>query len=223
MDTVPHRNASESLFVPGNRCLLILMGQRYLVSIQKADDDSIAVSFPIRDFPVEGMRVDLEFHDTEGYTRFESEVMVAPRDVGDSLILRRPPEFLRNYHRGSWRVPVDFKASVKGHVHPRRLHVPVVNLSTGGMLLLTDAEMEIGDMMEARLPLPALEDEPFTCQVIHRADATKAMAGRVQVGCTFVSPDPTCIKSVSNYILERLKELGPGFSPLGSSRSEIDV
>lgn len=223
MDTVPHRNVSESLFVPGNRCLLILMGQRYLVSIQKADDDSLAVTFPIRDFPVEGMRVDLEFHDTEGYTRFESEVMVAPKALGDNLILRRPPEFLRNYHRGSWRVPVDFKASIKGHVHPRRLNVPVINLSTGGMLLLSDAPLAIGDMLEARLPLAALEQDHLTCQVLHRADATKSMAGLAQVGCSFVSPDPTCIKAVSDYILERLKELGPDFSPFGSHRTEHDA
>jgi len=215
LDTQRQNNAQETLFIPGSRCLLILMEQRFLVSIQKADEDTISVTFPIRDFPVEGMRVDLEFHDTEGYTRFESEVLVAPRDVGDSLVLRRPPEYLRNYHRGSWRVPVDFKAYVKGHVHPRRLHVPVVNLSTGGMLILTDAPLAEGDMMEAHLPLPELEDEPFTCQVVHLAGAANSKAGLSQAGCAFVSPDPMSIKSVSNYILERLKVLGPQFSPSG--------
>lgn len=212
----------DTLFVPGNRCLLLLMGQRYLVSIQQADENSVSVSFPIRDFPVEGMRVDLEFHDLEGYTRFESEVMVAPKALGDSLVLRRPPEVLRNYHRGSWRVPVDFKASVKGHVHPRRLSVPVINLSTGGMLLLTDAPLEVDDMLETKLPIPELEDEPFTCKVVHRADAAKSLGGLMQVGCSFVSPDPTSIKAISNYIMARLKELGPEHSPLGSHQSQSD-
>jgi hypothetical protein len=221
LDTVPQNTGSDSLFVPGNRCLLLLMGQRYLVAIQKADDDSISVSFPIRDFPVEGMRVDLEFHDTEGYTRFESEVMVAPKDIGDFLVLRRPPEFLRTYHRGSWRVPVDFKASIKGHVHPRRLNVPVVNLSTGGMLFLSDAEVAVGDMIEALLPLDTLGKEPLTCQIIHRADPKQSLGGLVQVGCSFVSPDPTLIKGISDYILTRLKELGPEHSPLGNSQNDI--
>lgn len=223
LETAPQNKASESLFVPGNRCLLILMGQRYLVSIQRADEDSLSVSFPIRDFPVEGMRVDLEFHDTEGYTRFESEVLMAPKALGDSLVLRRPPEILRNYHRGSWRVPVDFKASIKGHVHPRRLTVPVINLSTGGMLILTDAPLETDDMLETILPLPELDKEIFTCKVVHRADAEKSLGGLVQVGCTFVSPDPTNVKAVSAYIIDRLKELGPGFSPVGSQRSSRDA
>jgi hypothetical protein len=213
----------DTLFVPGNRCLLLLMGQRYLVTIQKAEDDSLSVSFPIRDFPVEGMRVDLEFHDTEGYTCFESEVMRAPKEVGDSLVLRRPPEFLRNYHRGSWRVPVDFKTSLKGHVHPRRLNVPVVNLSTGGMLILTDAPMEVGEMLEAKLPVPTLEGNPVTCKVVHRADAAQSLGGLVQVGCTFVSPDPTSVKAISDYILERLKELGPEHSPFGNQNTESDA
>ncbi len=223
MDTVSQRSSSENLFVPGNRCLLLLMGQRYLVSIQDVAEESVTVSFPIRDFPVEGMRVDIEFHDTEGYTRLESEVLVAPKEIGDGLVLRRTPEFLRTYHRGSWRVPVDFKASVKGHVHPRRLSVPVINLSTGGMLLLTDSEMTVGDMLEAMVPVPTVEKDPFTCEVIHRADATHSLGGLVQVGCRFVSPDPTSVKAISNYILERLKDLGPEHSPLGSHRTESDA
>jgi hypothetical protein len=223
VDTVSQRSSSENLFVPGNRCLLLLMGQRYLVSIQEVGEESVTVSFPIRDFPVEGMRVDIEFHDTEGYTRLESEVLVAPKEIGDGLVLRRTPEFLRTYHRGSWRVPVDFKASVKGHVHPRRLSVPVINLSTGGMLLLTDSEMTVGDMLEAMVPVPSVEKDPFTCEVIHRADANQSLGGLVQVGCRFVSPDPTSVKAISNFILERLKDLGPEHSPLGSHRTESDA
>jgi hypothetical protein len=50
-------NPQDHLFVTGNRCLLLIMGQRFLVSIQKVTDNTIEVSFPVRDFPVEGMRV----------------------------------------------------------------------------------------------------------------------------------------------------------------------
>ena len=118
---------------------------------------------------------------------------------------------------------MDFKASVKGHVHPRRLNVPVINLSTGGMLFLTDASMEIGEMLEARLPVPTLEDDPVTCKVVHRADAAQSPGGLVQVGCTFVSPDPTSVKGISDYILERLKELGPEHSPFANQHTENDA
>lgn len=205
--------ATERFFVPGNRCLLLIMEQRFLVSIQDVTENSIEVSFPIRDFPVEGMRVDLEFHDLEGYTRFESEVLVAPKEVGDFLVLRRPPAYVRNYHRGAWRVPVDFKAEVKGHVHPRRLHVPVVNLSTGGLLMLTDAEMAVDDMLDVTLPVPALEGERMTCKVVHIAEESKKSSGLSQVGCSFVSPDPQSIKTLSDFIWKRIRELGPNFSP----------
>lgn len=207
-------NASDNLFVPGSRCLLIIMDQRFLVSIQNVSDSSIDVSFPVRDFPVEGMRVILEFHDMEGYTRFESEVMVAPKEVGDYLVLRRPPAYVRNYHRGSWRVPVDFKASVKGHVHPRRMNVPVINLSTGGILMLTDGEFAVDDMLEADLPIPELAQEKLTCKVVHRADSPKGNDGLSQVGCTFVSPDPEVLKVISAYIWDRIKALGPNYTPM---------
>jgi len=189
------------------------MKQRFLVGIQHVTDDTIEVSFPVRDFPVEGMRVDLEFHDLEGFTRFESEVIQAPKELGDFLVLKRPPAYVRNYHRGSWRVPVDFKAEIKGHVHPRRLHVPVVNLSTGGILILTDSDLAVDDMLEASLPVPELEGEKLTCKVAHRAEEALP-SGMVQVGCTFVSPDPAAIKIISGYIWDRIKTLGPAFSPM---------
>jgi hypothetical protein len=209
-------NSQDHLFVSGNRCLLLIMGQRFLVSIQKVTENTIEVSFPVRDFPVEGMRVDLEFHDMEGFTRFESEVLTAPKDLGDFLVIRRPPAYVRNYHRGSWRVPVDFKAEFKGHVHPRRVHVPVVNLSTGGLLVLTDGGFEVDDMLEATIPIPELAGEKMTCKVAHRASEAQAVDGLVQTGCTFVSPDPACIKAIAVYISNRLKELGPEFSPIGA-------
>lgn len=209
-------NPQDHLFVTGNRCLLLIMGQRFLVSIQKVTENTIEVSFPVRDFPVEGMRVDLEFHDMEGFTRFESEVLTAPKELGDFLVIRRPPAYVRNYHRGSWRVPVDFKAEIKGHVHPRRIHVPVVNLSTGGILVLTDSEFEVEDMLEAAIPIPDLAGEKMTCKVAHRAVEAQAVDGLVQMGCTFVSPDPTSVKAIALYISNRLKELGPEFSPIGA-------
>lgn len=216
MSTSTDSNSQDHLFATGNRCLLLIMGQRFLVSIQKVTENAIEVSFPVRDFPVEGMRVDLEFHDMEGFTRFESEVLTAPKELGDFLVLRRPPAYVRNYHRGAWRVPVDFKAEIKGHVHPRRLNVPVVNLSTGGILVLTDSEMEVNDMLEAALPIPDLAGEKMTCKVVHRAPESQNIDGLVQMGCTFVSPDPTALKAIANYISSRLKELGPEFSPIGA-------
>ncbi|MBX3177367.1 MAG: PilZ domain-containing protein [Candidatus Hydrogenedentes bacterium] len=206
-------HAADKFFAPGNRCLLIIMKQRFLVSIQSVTENSIEVSFPVRDFPVEGMRVFLEFHDLEGYTRYESEVLVAPKEPGDFLVLRRPPDYVRNYHRGSWRVPVDFKAEVKGHVHPRRLHVPVVNLSTGGMLLLSDSAMEVDDVIESWLPIPELEGEKMTCKVVHRHE-NRQDGGLPQVGCAFISPDPTNLKVISNYIWDRIRALGPDYPPV---------
>ena len=191
------------------------MGQRFLVSIQKVTEETIEVSFPVRDFPVEGMRVDLEFHDMEGFTRFESDVLTAPKELGDYLIIRRPPAYVRNYHRGSWRVPVDFKAEFKGHVHPRRVKVPVVNLSTGGLLVLVDGGFEVEDMLEATIPIPGLVGEKMTCKVAHRSVEPHGADGLVQMGCSFVSPDPESIKAIATYISNRLKELGPDFSPIG--------
>ncbi|MBI2425471.1 MAG: PilZ domain-containing protein [Candidatus Hydrogenedentes bacterium] len=200
-------NDLDSCFVVGNRCLLMLMKERFLVSVLSVDDVTVRVSFPTRDFPIEGMYVELEFHDANGYTRYETEVLKAPEGVGDGLILKRPFEHLRTHHRSSWRVPVEFDADVKSHVHPRKYSCRVLNLSIGGMLLSTHAPFELGETVESTFEIPGSVRDTLTAKVVHvdRADGEE----NGMIGLEFISPDPVLSKSISQYIWGRVKELHP--------------
>lgn len=198
-------------FQDGKRCLVILSGERFLVTILRVDEDRIQVTFPTSDFPIEGMHVDLEFHDDQGYTAYESEVLETPKEVGDGLVVRRPPsDTIRNNHRSAWRVPADFQVTMKHHVHPRRVEVPVINISAGGMLLKTGMRVEVGDSIDLRFTLPGeLEEDTLLARVMHVFSPPGSEDSENLVGLLFVNPEQASRKALSNYIWRRLRELDP--------------
>lgn len=201
----------ESHFKEGSRCLVILSGQRFLVTILKVDEERIQVTFPTSDFPIEGMYVDLEFHDDKGYTAYESEVVDTPKEVGDGLVVKRPPaDTIRNSHRSAWRVPADFSVRMKHHVHPRRVEVPVVNVSAGGMLLKTEMDVAVGDSIDLQFTLPGgSKEDTLLGRVMHVSTPPDMTGDEKMVGLHFVSPEPESRKSLSNYIWRRLREMDP--------------
>ncbi len=200
-------NTADQQFQPGTRCLLVLMGRRFMVGILNVAEDSLRVSFPMDELPMDGMRVELEFHDERGYTRYETEVVQGPQEVGDGMVLRRPPASSRFRHRSSWRVPVGFRAELKGHVHPRRYEGTVRNISAGGALIKTKAAVDVGDNIEITLHLPNQSPEAVLGEVVHCPADTSPGAGRI--GVRFISPDPTTAKILNTFVWKRLRELQP--------------
>lgn len=194
----------NSLLQPGSRCLLVVMGKRFLVSVLHANDAAMRVSFPIRDFPIPGMRVDLEFHGDRGYAHCETEVLEATGEIGEGLLLKRPAASLWNQHRTSWRVPVALQAKVKSHVHPRRVDVKVINLSSGGLLLLTSHPLEHGENVDVELDLGGATI-PLLGQVAHIAAPQDD--GQTPVGIRFISTDAQDRQQINNYVWRKLRDL----------------
>jgi c-di-GMP-binding flagellar brake protein YcgR len=209
MLTTPGRSEEATHFTEGTRALLILMGQRFLVTVLNANTDTLRVSFPVQDFPLEGMYVNLEFHDDLGYVTYETEVIESPKQPGDGLLIRRPPESVRTHHRTAWRVSADFRVEIKGHVHPRRYEAPVINLSSGGLLVRTDAPLNFGDNVDVEFNLTDEHRHRALAQVMHVNVLEKSQGGIPLVGLKFVNPDPELTKSVTHYIWRRLRQTHP--------------
>jgi hypothetical protein len=204
MSTITNTTGADSHFVAGNRCLLLVLDQRFLVGVLQVTADTIRTSFPLRDFPVEGMYVSLEFHDEQGYTRYDSEVLSPPRKVGDGLLLKRPQDQERNCHRGAWRLEMEIQANVKSHVHPRRKDATIVDISAGGALLSTEAALEIEENFDLTFILPQHEPMTMTSRVVHVPETQKTERA---LGVKFVSPDPVNVQSISKYIRAQLRHL----------------
>jgi PilZ domain len=193
----------------GNSCLLSVMNQYFMVDLVAVGEETIRVSFPGRDYPIEGMSVDLEFHDNNGFDSYRTQVVVGPDKSAGSIVLVRPTEPMRNQHRDSCRVPTDLTVQVKDQVHVRRYDASLINLSAGGALLGTDAPFDFSTTVEISLSLPGEATHSVLGHVMHIAEGTpeaQGLGGKL-VGARFVGLDPAASRSLNRFIWQRLRDL----------------
>jgi hypothetical protein len=203
-------DGTSSHFEIGNQGLLLFMGERYLFSVIDNAENALRVSFPVSDFPAEGMSVTLEFHDEAGYAAYETEVLENTHRHGDGLLLRQPTETTRTHHRNSWRIPTDFRVQLKDQVHPRWHECPVINLSAFGLLVRVEADLKPGDNVDLRVTLPeATESAPGVGKVIHVEEVTHLHDGAILAGIQFVTLEPATAEALAHYVWRRLRELNP--------------
>lgn len=196
MTTGANHEASLPLAV-GNRCLLALMGQRFLVRVCELSETTVRVSFPSRDFPIEGMQVELEIHDDDGYHVMLTEVVETPRGTSEGLLLQRPRQCRKNRHRSYWRFVVDIKAEIKPHVHPRSYPASLVDLGEGGALLRCGAPVEMEEIVDITFTLPDGDAVTLTARALHQPESEEAVPENVPVlGFMFVNPDPGGVKRI---------------------------
>lgn len=217
---MPERTSAVSGINLAGRCLLLLTGQRFLVSVLTVGEDWIKVTFPAADFPIEGMYVTLEFHDDEGFTVFESEVLESPREPGDGLTLRLPDDAHRNSHRTAWRVPANFNASIKGHVHPRVHEVEVIDVSSGGLQVSTQIDLAMGENVDVSFRLPGGDEHKALGAVAHVIRPQSDTQAPLHAGIRFINPEPETVRALKAYIRQRIAQLGP--NGVGPRRRSAD-
>ncbi len=188
----------------GSQCLLVLEDRRCLVAVLSAQQDTVRVSFPTRDYPPEGARVGLEIHDEHGYASYACEVLEAAREVGDGLLLkRRPAEDSRIQHRQAWRADTSFPVHVKRHAHPRPLTGRTRNISALGMLLETECPLETGENFDFTIELPG---GPIQGVGIVVEAGAQTGGEPAQYGVRFVGMDRPAAQAISSEVWRTLRQ-----------------
>jgi len=201
---------AESKLKPGAHCLMTVTGRNFMVEILEVTDDRIRVSFPGIDYPVEGMLVDLEFHDRDGFLYSQSKVLAGPYKEGDGVLLERPHKLQQSRHRDSVRVPSDLEAEVRDQVHVRKYVAYVRNISTGGALIESPGDFGSGETLEMSLMLPDSDPQKLLAQVLYKIGTEETDSGLLHsYGTTFVGYEPGAGRMVTQYIWNRLKQLYP--------------
>jgi c-di-GMP-binding flagellar brake protein YcgR len=200
----PAAEASQH-FRKGERCILLIMGERYLVTLLEVDEEKLRVTYPSAHFPVEGMYVILEFHDEEGFSTYESEVLETPKDYGDGLVLKRPHADVRASHRRTWRAPAGFNAEIKAHVHPKRQNVKVIDVSAGGMQIESGGDWGLGHNLDIEFDLPGRGHHKVLGVVAHilRREDTQ------RIGVRFINPEPETTHALVEYIWLQIHRTHP--------------
>ena len=199
---------SNPHFRMGSRGLLVFMDQRFLISVLDVSERGIRVSFPVSEFPQEGMYVNLHFQDASGHTCYESEVLAAARETGDGLLLKWPLSVDLGHHRNWWRIAADFRVRIKDHVHPRNVEGAVIDISGGGMLVRTSNGYDTGDNLDLRFRLPGDTTEYYALgQVVHTVMVQHNREEAQHAGIRFVNLEPRTSQALSRYVWHRLREL----------------
>ena len=204
------KNDAEHLIQPGKSCLLNVMDERFLVQILEVAEHSLRVSFPGQDYPVEGMRVHLEFHDENGFDSFAADVLQGPNDGSNSILLQRPTANRRTRHRRSCRVPTDLTVQVKDQVHVRKYDAEVLNLSGGGALISSEGPFDFSTTLEMTLSIPGEPICTVHAHIIHIAPSGEGHQGAPKFfGLRFIDVEPAVAQCLHRYIARRLRELYP--------------
>jgi len=173
------------------------MGQRFLVEILDVAQDTIAVSAPGSDYPIDGMGVTLEFHEFGSVVSYHTRVVVGPRQKGDPVILQRMAGLARKHHRRAWRVSLDAYAHLRRHGDIHYQAARIVNISTEGALIETSADLELNDLFDLRLALPG-EPSHWVLGRVIRAEPSESDAR--QFGVLFVELSVAAKRSLTTHI-----------------------
>jgi c-di-GMP-binding flagellar brake protein YcgR len=204
------RPSREAKLCKDSECLLNVAGRHFLVKILEVTVETVRVSFPARDYPVEGMRAYLEFHDDDGFYYYASQVLKGPTAKGDGLVLYRLSGLKRSMHRGSFRVPTDLTVQVRDQVHARKYNAALLNISAGGALIQTEAPFDFSTTIELTLSLPGEPTHMILSQVVHTSAGTaKGAPCAHHFGVRFVNIDRDAEQSVTRFVSTRLQDLYP--------------
>jgi hypothetical protein len=212
---LPRRSAGlDSTSAPeiavGTTCLMTVTDRLFMVKIVDVTNDTIRVTFPGIDYPVEGMLIDLEFHDLTGFSYYQAIVLEGPQKVGDGILLEKPTDAKRIRHRDSCRVATDLKAELKDQAHVKTHPARIMNLSTSGALIETEAYFELDTTLEVKMTLPDNTTHDIIVQIVHVNDTVQSESQPVHCyGTRFVGYEPGTGRDITRYIWAQLKTLYP--------------
>ncbi len=193
----------------GNTCLVTVLDDHFMSRILDVTDDTIGVSFPAADYPIEGMLVELEFHDKHGFNRYPAQVVAGPTIESGQILLKRPTQCFRSQHRSSCRVPTDLTVQVKDEVHVRRYDADLLNLSGGGALIRTHAPFDYDTTVDITVSLPGESTHTVLGKIVHFAEEDRHREHPTMklFGIRFIGLDPGVQESITRYLWARLRDL----------------
>ncbi len=199
-----------TLLQKGRRCFVRLMGRLHQVEILGVEDKTIWVSFHGKNYPVEGIGVDLEFHRDTGYVSYHTRVLRGASHPGDGLLLERSESIEERHHRQSWRVSTDMVVAVHVEGAPRAFSARMVNLSTGGMAIQTYARLPLHSAVAIQADLPNQPGLHLQGRVVHGKEGTALTRNpNQQYGIKFSGLSKETARALTYYLWGRIRESKP--------------
>jgi len=194
-------------FHEGAQCLLRVMDQQFWVRVTEVGEEAVRVSFPGHDYPLEGMTVELEVHEEDGYRIFKTRMTGRGANFDEGIILAFPMKQQQRVHRTTARVETNLPIEIKDTASTRKYSGVLTNLSQSGGQFITEGPFDFDSTIELALNLPGEPTHTLLGQVRH-VDAERG-SGQRTIGIRFISPDAESTAAVERYIVRLLREQYP--------------
>jgi len=191
------------------RGYLRLGEKRLPVEVLAYAKDTVGVSFPHAQFLENGMKLDLEFQESDRLVVYHMQVVVAPIDPGDGVILQRVKGAMYAEKRCTWRVTLDEAIGLHRRGDPRPSNARVLNLSCEGAYLETPCALRVGDVVDLLLSLPELPSHEVSGKVVRVEPRGPDSNGAGRYGVYFVELFPEARRTLTYFMWKRLRELYP--------------
>jgi len=202
----------------GARGFLIVLDERFVVTVLEVGHDSLLASFPGGDCPAEDMHAVLEFHDPTGYNTYDTSIVGRPIQSGSAVLLAKPLGYRRMQHRTGCRVPTDLTVQVRDADSLRCYDAALIDISNGGGLIETRAPLKKDALAVATLSLPEEPVYRLTARVVHVVDDPSYGPRGVHLyGLAFIETPPEVDNGIHRYARHQLEESH------GASRAAVPV
>lgn len=195
----------------GKELLMTVAGRNFLVEVVDLRSESLRVTFPGIDYPVQGMQVELEMHEPAGFSYYQTTVKKGPLKEGDGVVLEIPAPPRRSMHRDTFRVPTDLKGEVLGPGDDHWTRATVTNLSAGGAYIeMKDESYTEGTTVDLALLLPGDSRRVVQAQILHVVEPREENGQYYYAyGTRFTGYEPGAGREITQYIEGLLRDLYP--------------
>lgn len=157
-----------------------------------------------------GMQVALELCSNRGCLVLQTEIIEVPESAVEGILLAIPENVSNIFLRQFWRMPINLPAEVKPHAHPRKIKAMIRNISAGGMFVIIEEPLEVGDVVEVFFSLKdSITGKERLFRLLGSVTHVSLSGKENQVSLKFVGMDPEDEKQINEFVIKTLRASCP--------------
>lgn len=157
-----------------------------------------------------GMQVALELCSNRGCLVLQTEIMEVSDSAEEGILLAIPENLSNIFLRQFWRIPINLPAEIKPHAHPRKIKAIIRNISAGGMLIVIEESLDVGDSVEVFFSLKhSVTGKERKFRLLGSVTHVSFIGKVNQVSLKFVGMEPEDEEQINEFVIKTLRESCP--------------
>lgn len=189
----------------GRKCCLRIMGREIVSEILGISNDTIWVSFPVKQPVREGTGVELELMGEDEFICYHARVAVCPVDTSRGIMLQRAEAASHLQRRRDWRVPTDLPIWIRESGGRKKLKARLLDLTQDGAQIVTKAPFDAGQTLEMIFQLPEFNAHQLVAEIVF-SDKTHP-DGICRFGLHFTEVKKRARDSITWFLYDQIQRM----------------